>query len=47
MMGVSHEEMKETLVDGGREIDLGARRVEGVLRDAENAWVPVRREGPA
>ena len=37
MMGVSHEEMKEILTEGGAEIHLGPRTVDGVLRDAENA----------
>ena len=37
MMGVSHEEMKEILTEGGAEIHLGPRTVDEVLRDAENA----------
>lgn len=37
MMGVSHEEMKEILVEGGAEIHLGPRTVDGVLRDAADA----------
>ena len=37
MMGISHEEMKEILTEGGAEIHLGPRTLEEVLRDAENA----------
>lgn len=37
MMGVSHEEMKEILVESGAEIHLGPRTVNEVLRDAANA----------
>lgn len=37
MMGISHEEMKEILTEGGAEIHLGPRTVDEVLRDAENA----------
>jgi predicted HTH domain antitoxin len=37
MMGISHDEMKEILTEGGAEIHLGLRTVDEVLRDAENA----------
>ncbi len=37
MMGVSHEEMKEILTEGGAEIHLGPRTVDEVLRYADNA----------
>jgi predicted HTH domain antitoxin len=37
LMGVSHEEMKEILVEGGTDIHLGPRTVEEVLQDAANA----------
>jgi predicted HTH domain antitoxin len=37
LMGVSHEEMKDILVENGIEIHLGPRTVEEVLQDAANA----------
>lgn len=37
MMGISHEEMKKILTDGGAEIHLGPRTVDEVLGDAEDA----------
>jgi predicted HTH domain antitoxin len=37
LMGVSHEEMKDILVESGVEIHLGPRTVEEVLQDAANA----------
>ncbi len=41
MMGVSHEEMKDIVTEGGAEIHLGPRTVDEVLRDAEDAGVCV------
>jgi predicted HTH domain antitoxin len=37
MMGVSHEEMKDIVTEGGAEIHLGPRTVGAALREAENA----------
>jgi predicted HTH domain antitoxin len=37
IMGVSHEEMKDILVERGAEIHLGPRTVDELLRDAANA----------
>lgn len=37
MMGVSHEEMKDILIERGAEIHLGPRNVDQVLEDAVNA----------
>ena len=37
MLGVSHEEMKDIIREGGAEIHLGPRTVEELLRDASNA----------
>ena len=37
MMGVSHEEMKDILVENGAEIHLGPRTAEEVLQDAAHA----------
>lgn len=37
IMGVSHEEMKDILVERGTEIHLGPRTVDELLRDAANA----------
>ena len=37
LMGVSHEEMKDILIESGVEVHLGPRSVEGVLQDAANA----------
>jgi predicted HTH domain antitoxin len=37
LMGVSHEEMKDILVENGIEVHLGPRTVEEVLQDAANA----------
>ena len=37
LMGVSHEEMKDILIESGVEVHLGPRSVEGVLQDAVNA----------
>jgi len=37
MMGISHEEMKEILTEGGAETHLSPRKADEVLRDAENA----------
>ena len=37
MMGVSHEEMKDILVESGVEVHLGPRTAEEVLQDAANA----------
>jgi predicted HTH domain antitoxin len=37
LMGVSHEEMKEILVESGVEVHLGPRSVEEALQDAANA----------
>ena len=37
MMGVSHEEMKDILVESGAEIHLGPRTVDDLLQDAANA----------
>ena len=37
LMGVSHEEMKEILIESGIEVHLGPRSVGGVLQDAANA----------
>ena len=37
LMGVSHEEMKDILVESGVEIHLGPRTAAGVLQDAANA----------
>lgn len=37
VMGISHEEMKDILVESGAEIHLGPRTVEELLQDAANA----------
>jgi len=37
MLGVSHEEMKEIIVEAGERIHLGPREIEDVLQDAANA----------
>ena len=37
IMGVSHEEMKDILVESGAEIHLGPRTVDELLQDAANA----------
>ncbi len=37
IMGVSHEEMKDIVVESGGQIHLGARTVEEALQDAANA----------
>lgn len=37
LMGVSHEEMKDILVESGIEVHLGPRTVEEVLQDEANA----------
>ena len=37
MMGVSHEEMKEILIEGGVEIHLGPATIDELLQDAANA----------
>jgi predicted HTH domain antitoxin len=37
LMAVSHEEMKEILVESGAEAHLGPRTVQEVLQDATNA----------
>jgi predicted HTH domain antitoxin len=37
LMGVSHEEMKDILVESGAEIYLGPRTAEELLQDAANA----------
>lgn len=37
IMGVSHEEMKDVLVESGAEIHLGPRTVDELLHDAANA----------
>jgi predicted HTH domain antitoxin len=37
LMGVSHEEMKDILVESGVEVHLGPRTAEEVLQDAANA----------
>jgi predicted HTH domain antitoxin len=37
MMGVSHEEMKEIIVEGGGTIHLGPTGVDELLQDAANA----------
>ncbi len=37
IMGVSHEEMKEIVVESGAEIHLGPRTVDELLRDAASA----------
>ena len=37
MMGVSHEEMKDILIENEAEIHLGPQTVEELLRDASNA----------
>jgi predicted HTH domain antitoxin len=37
LMGVSHEEMKDILVESGVEVHLGPRTAAGVLQDAANA----------
>lgn len=37
LMGVSHEEMKDILIESGAEVHLGPHSVEGVLQDAANA----------
>ena len=37
LMGISHEEMKDILVESGVELHLGPRTVEEVLQDAANA----------
>ena len=37
LMGVSHEEMKDILIESGVEVHLGPRSVEEVLQDAANA----------
>ena len=37
MLGVSHEEMKDILIESGAEIHLGPRTVDQVLQDAANA----------
>lgn len=37
MKGVSHEEMKDIMTEGGAETHLGPQTVGAVLREAENA----------
>ena len=37
LMGVSHEEMKDTLIENGAQIHLGPKTVDEVLQDAANA----------
>jgi predicted HTH domain antitoxin len=37
LMGVSHEEMKDILVESGAKVHLGPRTAEEVLQDAANA----------
>lgn len=37
LMGVSHEEMKDILVESGAKIHLGPRTVDELLQDAANA----------
>jgi predicted HTH domain antitoxin len=37
LMGVSHEEMKDILIENGVEVHLGPRSAEEVLQDAANA----------
>lgn len=37
MMGVSHEEMKDILVESNAEIHLGPQTAEELLRDADDA----------
>jgi predicted HTH domain antitoxin len=37
LMGVSHEELKGTLVESGVEVHLGPRTAEELLQDAANA----------
>ena len=37
MMGISHEEMKDILVESGAEIHLGPRATDELLQDAANA----------
>ena len=37
ILGVSHEEMKEIVVESGAEIHLGPRTVDQLLQDAANA----------
>ena len=37
LMGVSHEEMKEVLIENGAKIHLGPRTVDELLQDAANA----------
>ena len=37
LMGVSHEEMKDILIENGAEIHLGPQTVDEALRDAANA----------
>lgn len=37
ILGFSHEEMKEVLLESGAEIHMGPRTVDGLKRDATNA----------
>jgi predicted HTH domain antitoxin len=37
LMGVSHEEMKDILVENGAQVHLGPRTAAEVLQDADNA----------
>ena len=37
LMGVSHEEMKDILIEGGAKIHLGPKTVDELLQDAANA----------
>ena len=37
LMGISHEEMKDVLVESGVDVHLGPRTAEEVLQDAANA----------
>jgi predicted HTH domain antitoxin len=37
LMGISHEEMKDILVESGAEVHLGPRTIEEALQDAANA----------
>jgi predicted HTH domain antitoxin len=37
LLGVSHEEMKDILIENGAELHLGPQTVDDVLRDAANA----------
>ncbi len=37
LLGVSHEEMKDILVESGAEVHLGPRTVDELLQDAANA----------